>query len=288
MIDDRHAFRRHRLHIADNRADLIRVDRLDQPIGVVGEGLQARRQRADLLADFADALQRRVDPGRIIGQRLRELIDVRDRRMDRLGIVGEDLVGVVQNRGGPDRDGADAVQNILQLHRLFGVDDRRLAVRANQRRPDARGAEESDDPSPGQPLRLEPRLGVVVDRRVGAHVDVGDDLMRIAPGEGEMRDLADLDAVEQDVGAVREAGDRATEDNLVFPVTASGPVARNPHDEQKRAHDRSQGEGADQNVVGARLHCAQRLAFCGRPSAASAAGRSAAPARRITPLLPWK
>ena len=103
-----------------------------------------------------------------------------------------------------------------------------------------------------------------------------------------MRDLADLDAVERDVGAVRKARDRALEDNLVAPVTARRSVARNPHEEQKRPDDRRQGEGADQDVVGARLHFAQRLAFWGRSSAASAAGRSAAAARRITPLLPWK
>ena len=71
-----------------------------------------------------------------------------------------------------------------------------------------------------------------------------------------MGDLADLDAVEQHVGAVREARDRALEHDLKGPVTARGSVARNPHDEQKRPHDRRQSEGADQDIIGTRLHYA--------------------------------
>ncbi len=122
--------------------------------------------------------------------------------MDRLGILGEDRVGVVQNRGGPDGERADVVENVLDLYRLFGVDNRRLAILANQFRSAAYAAEEGDRRSPSEPLRLEPRLGVPVDRRVRVDVDVGDDLMGIAPGEGEMGDLANLDPVEQDVGAV--------------------------------------------------------------------------------------
>jgi hypothetical protein len=59
--------------------------------------LQPRGQGPNLLAEFAHALQRRVHSGRIISQRLRKLIDVRKRRMDRRGIVGDDLVCVVQN-----------------------------------------------------------------------------------------------------------------------------------------------------------------------------------------------
>ena len=76
-----------------------------------------------------------------------------------------------------------------------------------------------------------------------------------------MRDLADLDPVERNVGAGRKARNRSLEDNLVGPVTARRSVTGNPHDEQKRADDRRQGEGADQDVIGACLHCAQRLAI---------------------------
>ena len=71
---------------------------------------------------------------------------------------------------------------------------------------------------------------------------------------------------------VGEARDRTLEDDLIIPVTARGSVARDPHDEQKRPDDRRQSEGADQDVVGARLHRAQRLAFCGRSSAATRGG----------------
>ena len=128
-IDNRDALRRHGLDVADDRANLVGVDRLEPADRRRRKGLQARGQRPDLLADFAHALQRRVDSGRIVGQRLRKLIDVRERRMDRRGIFGDDLVGVVQNRGGLDREGGDAVQNVLQLHRLFGVDHgRRPAI----------------------------------------------------------------------------------------------------------------------------------------------------------------
>ena len=86
--------------------------RLDHPIGVVGQGLQARGERPDLLAEFAYALQRRVDTGRVVSQRLGEHIDILDRRMDRRGIVGDDFLGVVQNRRGPDRECADIVENL--------------------------------------------------------------------------------------------------------------------------------------------------------------------------------
>src|SRR5271155_1017529 len=103
--------------------------------------------------------------------------------------------------------------------------------------------------------------------------------MRIAPREGEMSDLAALDAVEEDVGAVRQAGDRAVENDLESPVAARRAIAGAPHDEEKRPDDRRQGEGADQDIVGTRLHSAQRLAFCGRSSAARTAGRSAAAVR---------
>ena len=71
-----------------------------------------------------------------------------------------------------------------------------------------------------------------------------------------MGDLADFDAVEQHVGAVREARDRALEHDLKGLVTAGGPVARDPHDEQKRAHYRRQRESADQDIIGTRLHYA--------------------------------
>ena len=133
-IDDRDAFRRQVLDVVHDRANLVGVDRLDQPVGVIGQGLQARGERPDLLAEFAHALQRRVNSGRVIGQRLGEHIGVLDRRMDRPGIVGDDLVRVVQNSGRPDGKGADVVENLLQLHRLFGVDDRPLAILANQGR----------------------------------------------------------------------------------------------------------------------------------------------------------
>ena len=112
-IDDRDAFRRQALDVVDDRADLGGIDRLDHPVGVVGQGLQARGERPDLLAEFAHALQRRVDSGRVIGQRLGEHIDILDRRMDRRRIVGNDLLGVVQNGSRPDGKGADVVENLL-------------------------------------------------------------------------------------------------------------------------------------------------------------------------------
>ena len=67
-IDDRDALGRHRLDVPYDRTNLVRIDRLNEPIGIVGERLQARRQRPDLLAEFTHALQRRVDSGRVIGQ----------------------------------------------------------------------------------------------------------------------------------------------------------------------------------------------------------------------------
>ena len=91
-IDDRDALGRHRLDVPYDRTNLVRIDRLNESIGVIGERLQACRERPDLLAEFAHALQRRVDSGRVIGQRFRKLIDVRKRRMDRRGIFGDDLI----------------------------------------------------------------------------------------------------------------------------------------------------------------------------------------------------
>src|SRR5580658_2267842 len=102
-----------------------------------------------------------------------------------------------------------------------------------------------------------------------------------------MRNLADLDAVEKDVSAVRKAGNRAVENDLESPVAARRRIARDPHHKQKRAHDGRQGKGADHDIVGPRLHSAQRPAFRDRSSPAVMAGRSAAESR-ITPLLPWK
>ena len=67
-IDDRDALGRHRLDVPYDRTNLVRIDRLNEPIGIVGERLQARRQRPDLLAEFTDALERRVDSGRVISQ----------------------------------------------------------------------------------------------------------------------------------------------------------------------------------------------------------------------------
>ena len=51
------------LHVLDDAAHLLRIDGLDQPVGVFGQGLQASGERLDRLAEIGEALQRGVDAG---------------------------------------------------------------------------------------------------------------------------------------------------------------------------------------------------------------------------------
>ena len=150
------------------------------------------------------------------------------------------------------------LQDVLHLGR-FADDDRRLAVFRNQRRRVGRAAGQRDRRAAGQPLNLEARLGVLVDRHAPRHLDQHLDAARIVGDEVDLGDLADANAVELHRAAARQAGDRAVEQDGVGLVVGGAGQAGEPQDEQERPGDDRQGEGADEDEIRARLHLDYRL-----------------------------
>ena len=244
-VENRVGFAGHALDIVDNAADLLSVDRLDQLVGVVGEALQARRQRLDRLAEIRHALQRRVHAVRVVGQRFREDFHVLERRVNRLGVVDHQLVCEIEHVSG-------LRLQIPECRRRQRGDDGRVA---GQFALALLAADQRDCCRAGQTLRLELRLGVRIDGgALVGHVDVGDDLARVAWHEAELRHLADLEAVEENQRPLGETRDRTVEDDLIASVRARRAVAGDPHHKQKTRDDDAEGEGADHDKVGTRLH----------------------------------
>ena len=242
-------------NIVDEPAHLVGVDGFHQLVGIVGKHLQARRQRPDLLADIARALEELVDARRAVAQHLGKLIDILERVGDGGTIVGDELVDLPQYIVGLGRQALDILQQVLEI-RAIGIDDRRRAILADKRLGVDRTAGQRDHGGACQSLQLQARLGVFHHRRALGNIDRRGDAARIVFEKVDQRDLANLEAVEQDRAAARKPGNRAAEDDLVGLVAARAAQTGKPQHKEKRGDDCRQREKADNEEIGLGFHSA--------------------------------
>ena len=193
-------------------------------IDIGRQGLELLGQGPDLLGRLPDLGQEAVDALGVLAESLREALHVLDRPADGALVVGDDAPDPLQHVVGPPRDVARGLDQILEVGTV-GEDRRHgLAGPRRQRRRARLAAREADiarRPSgPGIPG------GPGYRRGSGSAVDLddGDDPARILRQQADIGDLADPQAVEGDARALRQARDRAGEDDA-DGSGAPGPVS---------------------------------------------------------------
>src|SRR5580700_11415990 len=83
------------LRVVEESVDSVRLDRLDHAIGILRQALDLSYDRLDCLAELSQVLQRHVDVGSVVGQSLGEDVGALKRRVNRIGIVGKELISAI-------------------------------------------------------------------------------------------------------------------------------------------------------------------------------------------------
>ncbi len=170
-------------------------------------------------------------------------------------LVGQQFVDPVQRFHGALQHRAAAGQQVRQRTPV-AVDQGHLAVRRHrlQQRLGHRAAGDLDIVDPGDALGLEHGVGVDPHRNARLHAGPGDHQVRIVGREGDLADLADLDAVEVNLAADRQAADRAFEHHVIDVVLLGEVEAREPDHEGHQADEKPERDDAHQGVVGVPFH----------------------------------
>src|SRR5690606_35286980 len=132
----------------------------------------------------------------------------------------------------------------------------------------------------GDAEQAELGLGIDLDRRLAIQAHARNDLARIIRGELELGHLTHLDAVVLHQPALRQAGHRFGEDDIVIAEFAVGTGLGQPQHEAEPEEEGEDREAADEDMVGACFH--------GQGPAGSGMEWVCVARRAARPRGPWK
>ncbi len=155
-----------------------------------------------------------------------------------------------------------------------------------QQWPALAAAGDLDVVDPGDALGLEGCVGIGAHRHAGGQSHARDHPVRVVRIQRQLGDLADLDAVEVDLPAVRKAGHGSDENDVVDVELLGELEARQPDHEGHQADEQPKCDGAHQGVVGVTLHQPPSRPSRCAPDLPSAAARPRGP-RKYSRIQGW-
>jgi hypothetical protein len=189
----------------------------------------------------------RVRPGR-------DLLDVREDRRDGLAVFRSgELAHILDQRERLFQEVGRGVGEFLHDRRFRGDERDRGGRNGFEGFGERASPFQRDEGDARDPLRRDGGNRVLPDRSRGADLDPDPHELRVLAVEADGQDLADIDAVVAHHAVLAEARD-GVEDDVVLRV---GPVDLDlgqPEQKAQKGRDGPQGESADQDIAGLRLH----------------------------------